>query len=453
MKIMNGPRQWIAMTAAVIILFITASIWVLPPQPVSGANTGSVYVIPVKQPIERGLTSFMERGFKEAEKMKAGLIVLEIDTPGGLVDQAGEIAKLMKGSSMPIVAFVTGDAASAGSYIALNADKIAMAPGTMIGAAAMVDGSGKPIEDAKLVSWWKTTMASAAEAGGRNKEIAMGMADVNMQVEMPEIGRTKGPGEIISLTHEEALKTGYADMIADNTEEVITWMNYSTQDVFRIEPTFSEKLATFLTHPGVMTLLLFIGIAGVIIEVLVPGFGVPGILGIAAFVLYFFGNYVAGFAGWETWVLFIIGILMLAMELFVPSFGILGIIGSISLIAGVVRAAYSTSHVAWSLGIAVASAFVTIVVVAFVFKERGIWRKFILNDSLTKEQGYIPNEDRDSLIGLVGKAITPLRPAGTMELEGRRLDVVTLGGYIESGSRVRVVKTDGTRIVVEEEKG
>ena len=120
-----------------------------------------------------------------------------------------------------------------------------------------------------------------------------------------------------------------------------------------------------------MTLLLFIGIAGVIIEVIVPGFGVPGILGVVAFVLYFFGNQVAGFAGWETWLLFVIGIVMLAMELFVPSFGILGIIGSASLIAGVVMAAYSTSHVALSPGIAAASALVAIIVVALVFKERG----------------------------------------------------------------------------------
>lgn len=171
------------------------------------------------------------------------------------------------------------------------------------------------------------------------------MADLKMKMDLPEVGLTKQPGEIISLTHDEALKTGYADTIANSTEEVITWMDYSTQDIFRMEQTFSEKLATFLTHPGVMALLLFIGIAGVIIEVIVPGFGVPGILGVTAFVLYFFGNQVAGFAGWENWALFVIGIVMLAMELFVPSFGILGIIGSASLIAGVVMVA--TARLMW----------------------------------------------------------------------------------------------------------
>jgi len=448
-----GIRKLLTYAAVLVMLFISFGLYVFPMKSAAAANNGAVYVIPVKQPIERGLASFMERGFKEAEKMSAGLIVLEIDTPGGLVDQADTIATMMRDSKIPIVAYITGNAASAGSYIALNADKIAMADGTMIGAAYMVDASGNPVEDAKLVSWWKTSMASAAQASGRNPEIAKGMADLNLKVEVPEIGLTKQAGDIISLTNDEALKTGYADTIANSTEEVITWMDYSTQDVFRMEPTFSEKLATFLTNRSVMAILLFIGIAGVIIELIVPGFGVPGILGVTAFVLYFFGNQVAGFAGWETWLLFVIGIVMLAMELFVPSFGILGIIGSVSLIAGVVMAAYSTSHVALSLGIAAACALVAVIVVALVFKERGVWRKFILSDSLSKEQGYIPNEDRDVLIGLIGTSLTALRPAGTMELEGRRLDVVTLGGFVEAGRQIRIIKTDGTRIVVEEEKG
>ena len=148
----------------------------------------------------------------------------------------------MRDSKIPTVAYITGDAASAGSYIALNADKIAMANGSMIGAAYMVDASGNPVEDAKLVSWWKTSMASAAEASGRNPEIAKGMADLNLKLEVPEIGLTEQAGDIISLANDEALKTGYADTIANSTEEVIAWMDYSTQDVFRMEPTFSEKL-------------------------------------------------------------------------------------------------------------------------------------------------------------------------------------------------------------------
>ncbi|GAE04192.1 hypothetical protein JCM10914_226 [Paenibacillus sp. JCM 10914] len=218
MSRLKRVHKW---AAAIVFMLITMGMYLVPVQPAAAANEGSVYVIPVKQQIERGLTSFMERGFKEAEEMSAGLIVLEIDTPGGRVDSAGEIATLIKNSPVPVVAYVTGDAASAGAYIALNANKIAMSSGSMIGAAAMVDGRGNPIEDAKLISWWKTTMASAAESSGRNANIAKGMADINETVEMPEIGITKQPGQIISLTADEALKTGYADIIAGSTNEVI----------------------------------------------------------------------------------------------------------------------------------------------------------------------------------------------------------------------------------------
>lgn len=417
--------------------------------PKEEAKGGAVYVIPVDQDIERGLEKFMERGFKEAESMNASLIVLEINTPGGRVDSAENISMMIRQSKIQTVAYIHGDAASAGSYIALNADKIVMGPGSMIGAAALVDGvTGKHVEDPKLVSFWKSKMAGAAEINGRNPKIAEGMVDVNMVFDLPEIDYNKGKGDIISLTSDQALKVGYADETAKTVEEAITVMGYSTDDVFRVEHTVAEKVAEFLTGRIVMTLLLFMGIAGVIIELIVPGFGVPGILGITGFVLYFFGNYVAGFAGAETWVLFIIGIVMLVLELFIPSFGILGLLGSASLIVGVVGAAYSTSHVALSLGIASVSALVVIIIVAVVFKKRGIWNRFILKDALTKEKGYIPSPSKEGLLGKNGVSVTPLRPAGTVLIDGERLDVVTDGVFIGNNMAIHVVKVEGSRIVV-----
>lgn len=411
-------------------------------------KSGPVYIIPVDQDIERGLQKFMERGFKEATEMNASLIILEINTPGGRIDTAHNMVDIIRNSKIPTVAYIHGDAASAGSYIALNANKIAMAPGSMIGAAALVDSTGKRIEDPKLVAYWKSLMSGAAEVSKRNPKIAQGMTDVNIVVEMPEINDTKEKGEIISLTSEQALKVGYADTIATTTEEVVSWMGYSTDDIFHVEQSGAEKLAEFLTSPVVMTILLFMGIAGVIIELIVPGFGVPGILGIIGFVLYFFGNYVAGFAGSETWVLFILGIIMLALELFVPSFGILGLLGSASLIVGVVRAAYSTSHVALSLGVASVCALIVIVIVAMVFKKRGVWNRFILSDSLTKEKGYIPTISKENLLGTEGISVTPLRPAGTVIIDGERIDVVTDGEFIANNIPVSVVKVEGSRIVV-----
>lgn len=410
--------------------------------------SGPVFIIPVDQEIERGLQSFLERGFQEAANYGAVLIVLEIDTPGGRVDSAEQIGTMVRDSPIPTAAFIRGDAASAGSYIALNTGAIIMKPGSMIGSASLVDRSGNTVDDAKMVSYWKSKMVGAASLNGRDPEVAAGMMDINLVVNKPELGVDKAQGEIIALSSGEALQAGYADYIAGTPNEAITWLGYSTDDIFRVEHTGAEKMSHFLTNPVVMTILLFLGIAGIVIEMLVPGFGVPGIIGTLAFALYFFGNYVAGFAGAETLLLFILGLVMLILELFVPSFGILGLLGSVSLVAGVIRAAYSFTHAMFSLGIAFASAAVVIVIVAVTFKERGIWNRFILQESLTKEQGYVPVTEKLGLIGAAGISVTPLRPAGTANIGGERIDVVTEGGFIEAHSAVSVVKVEGGRVVV-----
>ncbi|WP_379138253.1 nodulation protein NfeD [Paenibacillus sp. sgz500958] len=416
----------------------------------SEPKNGPVFIIPVDQEIERGLQSFLKRGFEEAANYGAVLIVLEIDTPGGLVDSAEEIGSMVRESEIPTAAYIKGDAASAGSYIALNANHIIMKPGSMIGSASLVNMTGKAVSDPKLVSYWKSKMVGAAALNGRDPEIAAGMTDSNIVVDKPELGVRKDKGQIIALTSDQALMAGYADGIADTPEQAISSLGYSTEDIFRVEHTGAEKMSRFLTNPIIMTLLLFIGIAGIVIELIVPGFGAPGIIGIVAFVLYFFGNYVAGFAGAETWLLFILGLIMLVMELFVPSFGILGLLGSASLIAGVVRAAYSFTHALFSLGIAFAGATVVIIAVAVLFKERGVWNRFILKESLTKDRGFVPVQEKIMLIGGKGTSITPLRPSGTAIIEGERVDVVTEGGFIAANLSVIVVKVEGSRIVVKE---
>lgn len=416
----------------------------------SKVESGPVFIIPVDQEIERGLQSFLERGFQEAAKYGAVLIVLEIDTPGGLVNSAEQIGMMVRDSEISTAAYIKGDAASAGSYIALNADSIIMKPGSMIGAASLVDMNGKSVNDAKMVSYWKSKMVGAASLNGRDPDIAAGMMDVNLVVNKPELGVNKEQGQIIALTSDEALKAGYADHLADTPEEAITLLGYSTEDIFHVTHTGAEKMSQFLTNPIIMTILLFIGIAGIVIELLVPGFGIPGIIGTIAFVLYFFGNYVAGFAGAETWLLFILGLVMLILELFVPSFGILGLLGSVSLVAGVVRAAFSYEHAFLSLGIAFAAASLVIAVVAVIFKERGIWNRFILQESLTKEQGFVPVLEKLNLLGASGVSITPLRPAGTALVGDERVDVVTEGSFISAGAPVSVIKVEGGRVVVKE---
>lgn len=411
-----------------------------------------VVIIPVHHTVETGLYNFLERALREAEGMNAHHIVLDVNTFGGRVDSAQEIGQLIKSSPIPTIAYIRGKAISAGSYIALNAEQIAMEPGSSIGAAAVVDITGNEIENMKVISTWSGLMKGAAEMRGRNSQIAEAMVDKNVGVTMPEIGRTVPKGEIVTLTSEEALKVGYAETVAGSLDEVVKFIGGENHPLITMELSVAERIARFVTEPWVATLLLLIGIAGVAIEIFVPGFGLPGILGVLGFGLYFFGHYIAGFAGTEDIALFVAGLILLFLEIFVSSFGILGILGALCLFSGVVLSAYNKQMAAWSLGIAFVAAAVIVVIVLRIFRHRGVWNRFILSEKMTTEQGYVSASSRKELLGQTGHALTPLRPAGTAAFGEERVDVVTSGDFISAGRAVTVVQVEGSRIVVKELK-
>ncbi|WP_336787017.1 NfeD family protein [Paenibacillus sp. MMO-177] len=416
-----------------------------------GSELGpAVYVVPVKQTVESGLKSFLERAYKEAAEAKAERVVLVINTFGGEVTSAEEIGELIRKSSVPTTAYVEGKAVSAGTYIALNAQNIVMETGSTIGAAAVVNGSGDLIDNPKVVSFWVKTMREAAELNGRNPDIAAAMVDPGATLPLPDLKQVKQSGQILTLTADEALKVGYAEYKATSVEDAIKWLGLENREQINLNPSIAEKIASWLVKPVVMTVLFILGIAGIAIELFVPGFGVPGIVGILSFGLYFFGHYIAGFAGMESVVLFIVGIALLLIEVFVPSWGILGILGSASLIAGVLTAASNPMTAFISLVIALAAAAVILYFVVRKYKDRGIWNKFILREKLTTEQGYLSAETKEDLLGQEGVAITPLRPAGTIQIGDNRIDVVTSGEFIASGKTVKVIKTEGTWVVVRE---
>ncbi|MBD0379105.1 NfeD family protein [Paenibacillus sedimenti] len=212
----------------------------------------------------------------------------------------------------------------------------------------------------------------------------------------------------------------------------------------------AEQLSAFLTHPVTATVLLIVGIVGIALELLFFSSGLLAAAGIAGFALYFLGFYLAGFAGFGDLAVFGIGILLLILELVVPSFGILSVLGAICLFGGVMMASSDPKEAAIMLGVAL---LVAIIAVAFAikhFKHRGVWNRFILREQLTADKGFISHPDRSFLVGKTGEAITPLRPAGTALLDGERVDVVTDGSFIPTGRAVIVVQVEGTRIVVRE---
>lgn len=442
----------IALLAALLLVTLAGLFGPRMEQARAASEAGpAVYVIPVKQTVESGLQSFLERAYKEAEEAKAEHVILVINTLGGKVVNAESIGHFIRENKIPTTAFVEGKAVSAGTYIALNADNIVMQPGSTIGAAAVVDGSGNLIENPKTISFWTSEMSESAALQGRDKSIAVAMVDPNVELSLKDkIGRDKLKGEILTLTASEAEKVGYSEYTAASVDEVVKWLDLEGRAQIEVVPSLAENAARWLINPVVMTVLLILGIAGIVIEMLVPGFGAPGIIGLLSFGLYFFGHYVAGFAGMESVVLFVIGIALLIIEVFVPSFGILGILGSAALITGVVMAASDPMTAFISIVIALVAAIILITIFVRMNKKRGIWNKFILRDKLTTEQGYLSADVKDSLLGLEGTTITPLRPAGTVLIGDNRVDVVTSGEFIDTNRSVKVVKAEGTWVVVKE---
>ncbi|WP_258171184.1 nodulation protein NfeD [Paenibacillus sp. R14(2021)] len=414
------------------------------------AAGAAIYVIKAENTVEPGLYQHLKRAYKEAEEAKASRVLLVLNTLGGRLDSALEIGELIRSSKVPTTAFIEGKAVSAGTYIALNAQQIVMQPGSTIGAAAVVDESGTLITNPKTISFWTGEMKAAAQLNHRNPDLAAAMVNPALTLDLKELGRTKAKGDILTLSDQEAVKVGYAESTASTVEDAINGLKLSQPLIVNYEESALVKIGQFLTLPIVMTLLLIIGIAGVAIEFMIPGFGAPGIIGLCAFVLYFFGHYVAGFAGFEDVILFIVGLLLLVSEFFIPSFGILGILGSISLVSSVLLAAPNPKSALLSLVAAVLIAGVIVYLVAKRFAHKGIWNKFILRDQLTTAEGYVSSANKSAYLGMRGIAITTLRPAGTARIGDARVDVVTLGEFLAAGTDIVVVKVEGTRVVVQQ---
>lgn len=422
----------------IILLLLSAALLTFRVGTIQAETKPILYVVPVKHSVEQGLFTFLQRAFEEAEQNEADAILLEIDTPGGEIQAAGEIGELIRNQETPVYSYVVDEAFSAGTYIALNSDKIIMAPGSAMGAAAPIDLAGN-MADQKVISAWTKKMVSAAEMNGRDPAIAEAMVN-------PEQGKP------LSLDPVQAQKVGYAEGIAENREEALKLLGYNHSTVFTIEPTTGEKVARLVTNPLVIPLLLTIGLAGIAIELLMPGFGVPGVVGLISLSLYFFGHFIAGFAEWLHILLFILGILLLLIEVVVPGFGIFGGLGIVSVLSGIVMAAYDTAYGSLSLGIAIVVTFIVSFIIIKYFGHRGVWNKFILRDQQKNAEGYTASKDLAHWLDQEGVAITPLRPSGTAQISDRLVDVVTEGSFIEKGRRIKVVRVEGTRVVVREVK-
>lgn len=429
--------------SGILLLFLTILL-IFPSLSVSASE---VYRIPIHDEVEKGLHAFLQRAFEEAEEAGAEVVILDIDTPGGFVDSAQDIAKLMDESELKTIAFINDDALSAGAFLALHADEIYMVPNGRIGAAAVIDGSGNAAES-KANSAWRTAMIQAAESSNRDPQYALAMADE--KIDLPEYRAPSG--ELLTLSAKEAIEVGYSEGTFASFKELIDHLDLSEATVTSVNETFAEKIARFITHPFIVPILLSVASLGLIVELYSPGFGVAGTMGLIAIALFFFGHTVAGLAGYESIIIFIIGIGFIIAEFFLPG-AIAGIVGLALMIVSILLAGGNVVHMGIAVLIALVVAIVgMVIIVKFFGKKIKIFNKMILKDATDTEHGYVSNVNRYEIVGKLAQSMTPLRPSGTIMLDGERIDAVTEGGYVDSGKTVKIIKVEGSRTVVREVK-
>jgi len=477
----------------IVVLFCITVLGLVSPLLRAQADRREIIVLNVRDVIDFAQAAYTERVIREAIQNGNDRIVLAIDTPGGALDATIRIVKAIFDNDKQIefIAFVEHSAFSAGSLIALACNKVYMKPGT-IGATLPVTVGKEGMKSAgeKVISAVRAEFRSISQKRGRNSKIVEAMVDPSVEIyELP--GENGGPpqiltleekekmgdkakdakiicgkGKILTLTHVEALKYGLIDKVLESKLELAEELGVPVDFLRENKLTWSEKLVRFLNNPIVSGLLLMVGMMGLYMEFKIPGFGLPGIVGVVCLGLLLGSKMFVGLAGWLEVLLILLGLVLIALEIFVfPGFGIAGISGIIMLASGIVLAFIPImsegfkwqpwSFVRLQTGMLVfvcgmAGSLLAFAVVVKYLPKIPAMKGIILEAEEDSQAGYVSTKAAKYPVevGSRGVALTKLRPAGTAEFEGKRIDVVTQGDFIEAGSQVEVCKIEGARIVV-----
>jgi len=400
------------------------------------AARGEVLVVPIEGTVDEGMAHLVQRAVEQADADGASALVLDVNTPGGLVSAAFEIRDAMFSAKVPTVAYVSERAYSAGALITLSAKTIVMAPGASIGAAEPIPN------DPKHVSALRAEFASTAARNHRDPVLAAAMVDKT--VAAPAY---KGAGAILSLTADEAKRAHITDAIEPTLADALD-AAHVRGPIARASYTWGELLARFATSPEVSGILLSIGVLGLIIEMQTLH-GIGGAVAAVALGLFFGTHVYAGFSNSIVIALAVAGLLGILFELHVfPGHGVAGSLGAVALVCAVVLAfGFAFVFIAvQAISIAIVLSAIFLFVSSRMVPENAFFRRI----AFAGFQGadYVASSDFSALSGRTGVAASFLRPAGVATIDGRRVDVLTEGDFVPAGSPIRVNRVDGARIFV-----
>ena len=448
----------------------------------AATDTEAVHVVEISGPIDLGLAPYLDRALEEAEQAGASAVLLEVDTPGGRLDAVLQMRDVLIDAPVRTIAFVKRTALSAGALVTIASEDIYMAPGSTLGAATpVVGGTGEPADE-KTVSAVRSTFDATAQARGRDPRIAAAMVDPDIVIE----GLTEA-GDLLTLTSDQAVEHRYARQIVADRDAVMDAAGLAGTEVVDTAVAPAESLVRFLTNPAVASLLVTVALLLLIADLAIGGIGIGSGMAVACFALFFWGHLLAGLAGWEEIALVAVGLLLIGLELLViPGFGVAGLLGLAAVLGGLFIAQISRDLVtpeqlqraAGSVGATFVAVVVGVVLTVRYLVRHGPPHALVLNTQLGSGEpvteratgGWVRWFGGEGLVlaggsrdggqdegwddgppflgGQRGVTRSPLRPSGVAEIDGNRIDVITSGEYIPAGTPIEVIDDTGYRRVV-----
>jgi len=489
------------------------------------AEGTSVWLIPIRGEIAPSTTVFIRREARKALAQGAQYLIFEIDTFGGRVDATLQITSFITSiTNARTIAWITpsetsvGVSWSAGAIIAFSCQDIYMAPGTSVGAAAPVlaGPEGTTAAGEKTVAAVRSQMAALAERNGH--PVGIGLAMVDFDIELWEViisGETKAVtsdellrmerdggaagiqrvgiiserGKLLSLTAGEALHLGLITDLLDDRESLLATIGDGVL-LTESSPSAADAFVSFLTSGMVQGILILLGLVLIFLELQSPGFGIPGVAGIMAFLLVFGSSALLGRVDSLEIILFLLGLGLLAVEIFVlPGFGVVGISGilliGVSLVLSMQDFVLPRFDWEWQVlgrnALVVFMSFIAsvvgIVIIALAGPKIRMFDRLMLKAAITgtaggpdpdspamkayeashpagttySAQSGMASEDEEVFLALVGKfGVTDsvLRPSGRALIDGKIYTVEADGEFVEEGKDITVTRVRGNRIIV-----
>lgn len=419
-----------------------------------------VYKLDIKEEIAPPIWHLTQKAFKEADEGKYDIMIIHMNTYGGMVDAADSIRTAILNADIPVYVFIDNNAASAGALISIACDSIYMVSGANIGAATVVNQTGEAMPD-KYQSYMRSMMRSTAEANGRDPDIAQAMVDDRISI--PGVIDS---GMVLTFTTSEAIENDFCEGEVENIKELLSRAGVEKYEIYKQELSASDSIIRFLVNPMVSGVLIMLIVGGLYFELQSPGIGFPLGAAILGAVLYFAPLYIEGMVeNWEI-IMFFIGVILLAVELFVvPGFGFFGVSGIVLILISLALAMVGNDGFNFSLPDMTAIIHALIIVSfssllgligSYYLSKKLFSTQSMLNLSLAttqqRSEGFgIDIEKYKQVINEAGFAHTDLRPSGKIRIDDHYFDAVSVAGYIEKGSKIKVLGYENAQLMVKKE--